>query len=678
MQTLKVEVTDEHLEKVSRTKPTDALLELIWNAVDSDASRVEVVFETGVGGKGVQEITIRDTGTGISLEDATLFFGRLGQSWKKVAEYSREQKRVLHGKEGEGRFKAFSLGSEVIWRSVYEVKGKRFRITIKSSPVSKSDFLVSDTPEETTDARGTTVVIGNIREANNELLAPSASDVLAEALAPYLIMYPAVQIIYNGRVIDVRSAISREHRVLLPTMPDLEGNAEQPELRIYEWNRNRTKREIHLCDPGGLSLASRLPWFHTTGFEFSAYILSRRIRQLHDANRLLIYEMEKSLDDLFDATRKAIKQYHLERKADGARSHIARLKSEGIYPYAGEPSDAVDTARRQLFDVLAVNIAEHHPTFDHSDSAARKLSYRFIRQAIEENPEAIQSIIAQVIDLPKETQNDLAELLQSTSMAAIVHASKTVADRVKFIAGLESLLFDPDLKPHFKERKQLHRLIAHETWILGEQYNLAASDRGLTEVLRKHRQLIQPDALIDDDPVRTDDGSVGIVDLMLSRTIPQPNAQRHEHLIIELKRPAVPIGDEAKAQAKKYANAIVDDERFKDTNTTWEFWLLSNELTRDIEDECNQRDRPHGLLYDDGQGRYRIWAKRWSSVLDDAKARLRHYKERLDLEFSAADGLAHLRRLYEKHIPISKVDALLASDQPGTKSVGGSSSIASP
>ena len=121
MHTLKVEVTDEHLAKVSRTKPMEALLELIWNALDGDATTVVIAFETAlIDTGGIERITVSDNGTGISIEDANLFFGRLGQSWKKIAGYSRKDKRVLHGKEGEGRFKAFSLGGKVAWRSTYK------------------------------------------------------------------------------------------------------------------------------------------------------------------------------------------------------------------------------------------------------------------------------------------------------------------------------------------------------------------------------------------------------------------------------------------------------------------------------------------------------------------------------------------------------------------------------
>ena len=87
------------------------------------------------------------------------------------------------------------------------------------------------------------------------------------------------------------------------------------------------------------------------------------------------------------------------------------------------------------------------------------------------------------------------------------------------MSGLETMLFDTDLKKHFKERSQLHRIIADNTWVFGEEFALTADDQSLTEVLRKHLKLMKRDIIVD-EPVKRVDGTRGIVDLMLSRRVP--------------------------------------------------------------------------------------------------------------------------------------------------------------
>ena len=65
------------------------------------------------------------------------------------------------------------------------------------------------------------------------------------------------------------------------------------------------------------------------------------------------------------------------------------------------------------------------------------------------------------------------------------------------------MLFRLELKATFKERKQLHRILETNTWIFGEEFALTVSDRSLTEVLRKHRDLVSgmATAIVDDEPV---------------------------------------------------------------------------------------------------------------------------------------------------------------------------------
>jgi hypothetical protein len=167
------------------------------------------------------------------------------------------------------------------------------------------------------------------------------------------------------------------------------------------------------------------------------------------------------------------------------------------------------------------------------------------------------------LELPEKTQKELSKLLEDANLANVISASRLVADRLKFIHGLEALLFDVDSKKLLKERSQLHRMVAeNNTWIFGEEFNLTVDDQSLTEVLRKHRKLIGDNVVID-QPVRRIDGKVGIIDLMLSRMVPQNHSDEREHLVVELKRPSVKVGADEITQVKKYAFTVADDERFR-------------------------------------------------------------------------------------------------------------------
>jgi hypothetical protein len=113
-----------------------------------------------------------------------------------------------------------------------------------------------------------------------------------------------------------------------------------------------------------------------------------------------------------------------------------------------------------------------------------------LRQAIERGPDELQIIMREVLELPERKLQELAKLLEEADLANIISASAVVADRLKFLHGLDALLFEPDNKKHLKERSQLHRILADNTWVFGEEFSLTVDDQALTEVLRKHRKII--------------------------------------------------------------------------------------------------------------------------------------------------------------------------------------------
>ena len=119
MKTITVQVRDDHLEFLSRARPLAAISELIWNALDAEATEVRVEFiENSLGG--VEMIRIRDNGHGLFIDHGLVAFKNLGGSWKEEGQRTAMRKRLLHGKHGKGRFRAFALGNHVEWISIYD------------------------------------------------------------------------------------------------------------------------------------------------------------------------------------------------------------------------------------------------------------------------------------------------------------------------------------------------------------------------------------------------------------------------------------------------------------------------------------------------------------------------------------------------------------------------------
>ncbi|MHB8499812.1 MAG: hypothetical protein ACYDCG_03990 [Candidatus Acidiferrales bacterium] len=242
----------------------------------------------------------------------------------------------------------------------------------------------------------------------------------------------------------------------------------------------------------------------------------------------------------------------------------------------------------------------------------------------------------------------VAKLLKRTTLSAIISASKLVADRLDFLAGLETMLFDPDLKKHFKERSQLHRLLADNTWIFGEEFALTVDDQSLTDVLRKHLKLLGKDTIVN-EPVKRLDGTKGIIDLVLSRRVPSNREDEREHLIIELKAPSVKIGMQETAQIKSYAFAVHKDERFRGVATRWNFWVVSNDMDENAHREVRIADKPEGLLWEsDDDPMTKIWVRTWAQIIHDCRTRLKIFQESLNYSANTDASLEYLKETYAR------------------------------
>jgi hypothetical protein len=246
-----------------------------------------------------------------------------------------------------------------------------------------------------------------------------------------------------------------------------------------------------------------------------------------------------------------------------------------------------------------------------------------------------------------------------------------IGDRLAFLDALSAMLFDTELKKHFKERKQLHRLLEKNTWIFGEEFHLTVSDRDLTEVLRKCRaEGGLENGLIDDEPVVRPEGGMdarrrGIVDLVLSRRLPPSKGERH-HLVIELKAPKKRLSAKDSAQIKSYAYAVSADERFRDVGATWDFWLVSNDMEEFVRSELKNSEG-NGVLQRMPNPRVTIRVKTWGQLIDEARDRLQFIQRDLNYEVNRDDSLAEMRATYAAILgstSMTEVEAPQELDEP--------------
>lgn len=637
-----VEVQPDYLNKITSAQPIQALSELIWNSLDADASSVDVKFEYNEFNT-LSAIIISDDGHGIPYSDAPGLFQNLGGSWKRSRRTSKEEGRFLHGQEGKGRFKALALGLAAEWDVTYEKDGALWTYTIKITVENIRKIIVSDeTLAPSKKPRGVVLTITEPQRDYKVFTSDDGIQELNETFALYMADYSQISILVGTDRLNPTNAIETQHTVNLSDIA-IDGKAYPVRLSIIEW-KSKTNRCLYICNEKRLPLLKAGKRFHTGHFQFSAYLATEFMVKFQQENTVEFCESDPYINKALNEAQQSVKDYFRTRAATEAKSLVEEWKDERVYPYAGDAASPVELVERQVFDIVAVNVAKYMPDFDTTPPKNKALHLRLLRNAMEQSPEELQFILEEVLNLPKRKQIELAELLRNVSLSSIISAAKVVADRLKFLDGLESILFDTEAKKRLKERSQLHRIVAQNCWLFGEEYNISVNDQSLTEVLRKHQKLIGDDVVID-EPVKHITKTTGIVDLMLSRTIRRHRANEVTHLVIELKAPKVKIDQKEISQIEGYAFSIMDDERFRNLNTNWVFWVISDDYG---DFAAHKMQDSTGLIYNKNNSS--IYVKTWAQVIDENRARLQFFQEKLEYQADKEASAQHLREHYEDYI----------------------------
>lgn len=655
MRQVELKVGQDHVEAIAKVKnPLVAIEELVWNSLDADATRVEVTLSISDIGA-LEKVVVKDNGLGIRYSDCERVFENLGNS-PKLTQRTTPGGRLLHGKLGKGRFRAFGVGRSVTWVSRYRDNGSLKQFSVRGFRSTLKHFEIGDEKAVEVGHSGVEVVVASIDQNFPSLTnSESAAIELSRRLALYLKQYPGITILYDDQSVDP-SELEASTATYELHLTNAAQELIPAELTIIEW-KTPTDRALYLCDEFGFTLDERSPGIRAPGFNFTAYLKSKLISELVNENAFALDQMHPVVNSIMADVKEILRKHFREREASRLSDLVRQWKDEQVYPYSTPAQDPLARAEREVFDVCAIKVHEYLPGFEKSDAKAKKLTFRLVREALERSPGSLHRILHEVLNLPQDQQEDLAAILERTRLGAIIHAAKTVVDRLDFLGSLDSLLFG-EFKKTLLERKQLHRILAQELWIFGEQYNLGVDDQSLRSVLEKHIGLMGRGDLSPEvgDDVTDLEGKNRIVDLMLYNQYPLSVPETFEHLVVELKRPDCKLGKDEISQIENYAFTVADDERFDKSRTRWTFLLVGNDLTSFGENKCKVQGREFGHIHASDDGAVNIYVRRWSSIISQAKWRYQFFRDKLELQVTTEDGLQYLRKKYAKYIPSEDAD----------------------
>lgn len=629
--------------------PVRAVVELVWNAVDGEATTVTVELKRNAMGA-IQAVQVMDDGHGISSDEIEATFGRIGGSWKQRSLKSKNGLRYLHGKLGQGRLRAFALGSRVEWSSISDnAAGERQEVAISGSREKRDRFEWHVAPSAAA-STGTTVTAYNDEQRSPSALeAASAVPTLRSHFAPILLNDSSLTITFDGSVLDPQQEIASDTPIPVRFG---EGEAQEAVIRIIEWRSGRHRAVYFGPDNDHFPHEESGNDFEGQ-FAYSAYVTWPGLGQ----NELAVLGLRDMAPDdvgeLWRVARRTIQEHFAVRRREHRREQVQQWKDSGVYPYEGEPSSEPERAERAVFDVVSGTLVQH---ISRSNRDAR-LTLALLRDAIRHDPEKLTTILHEVVSLTEADRETLTRLLSETTLSAIIRSANLVANRHKFLAGLEHLLFDPNDSGRVGERDHLHKILEHELWVFGEGYHLMSSERGLTELVRTHLRL-EGLPTKDVTPVKRWDGTSGRVDLHLAAQYKEHD--RIRHLVVELKAPDVMLTQAELNQVEGYANTVRTAAAFASDRAWWDFILVGSDYDDLVDDRIHTDHQETGRFLapatKPGRPQVRAFVRRWRDLLDENKRRLDFMTSALEHDPSIVEGLDYVRQEYRDLLPASLLD----------------------
>ncbi|MER7449387.1 ATP-binding protein [Nocardia beijingensis] len=633
--------SDTILDLAERTSAVDIVAELIWNAIDAEASQIDVTINlTDLGAP--DTIVVVDNGHGMTYEDVSDYFFKHGESWKKKQRFSPNIKRPLHGWRGLGRLLVYGIADRAEWRTVAKTSDGNFE-TLISGRITSPNSLAQDGPFRTEYPPGTTVTLNARQTAKaKRLIADYVPRSLIARLASSLLAMKDVKVSYCGTELNPEPYILRNEEVSLNLSGvPLHGRSE-PILRIVEWSADMRSKALFLCDQSGhvvTDLEIKRP--PLTPIHWSAYLQWEGFSDQQLMGQADLFEPRIRHGEIIAAADRAIQQYLNDRLHEHKGDVLAKWKAEGVYPYQGLPAGPAEEVEREIFDIVAVVAS---PGIGR-DTKQKRLSLRLLQEATRAEPSKTRKILDAVLDLSDEEQQVLSELLERTKLASIIRSAQTVADRADFLSGLSGLLFSDVTRRIFREVDQLHPLLVQEPWVFGDEWSMALSESGLTRVVQSVISRQAPDVEYAATPVLLPDGRRGRVDMMFYRYLPESDKNRN--LVVELKRP-MKLGMKEYSQVAEYATAITEHPEVASDRNSWDFWLVGTEVDRSLD---NLRDE-FGLV--NTTSNYRLWVRTWADLIDQANRRNEAFRKALDLVSTDESSRAYLQNKHAEFIPPSE------------------------
>lgn len=641
----KANISDSSIESAGLPKDyKQAVAELIWNGYDAKATKINISFESNEVDH-ITKLVIADNGQGIEFENLSQTFGKFLDSIKRN---SFQRSSYNRGKKGKGRFAFSTFAGKATWHTVYKKDDKFLEYDIIISKTKKDEFDDQNKKVSKSKQTGTEIILEHLFEVTAYSFSNQEfKDYLAKEFGWFLFLNKdaGYSLEINGEAIEydylipdydkkeliIKDEAQKEHKFLITYLRWSHSIGD----KYYYYFLNQEKREV----------AKKLTSYNNNAIDFhhSVFIESDFFNAFElsydesDGDDLF---SENKNNKLFKALMNDLNEYLFRKQKDFIRGNAAeelvqRYELKGVFPkFANNKYDL--ERKKDLINVVKELYCVQPKVFKGLRIEQEKTFLGFLNLLLDtDERENILKIVEGIVQLSKQERSELVSVLRKSSFSKILATIKLIENRAKVVALLKTLVFE--LKKFTTERYHIQKAIEESYWLFGEQYHLASADQNFQQLLGEYLYIIddikEPKKLKSYDWKKRPD-----IFMCRKRNIPDTHDSEYEleeNIIVELKRPNVPIGKEQFRQIDDYLDFIMNEEQFNSQTRRWKFYVISNKVDDYIKKQYDAfKDKGKKFLVHQA-GKYEIYAMNWDDLFRTFEIKHNYLLEKLEFDKNA-------------------------------------------
>lgn len=575
--------------------------ELVANAWDANATKVEITIPEGQISEQVSEIVISDNGLGMSDEDVRAKYLIIGRDRRKNENSDKTplpHERKIMGRKGIGKFSAFGIAKEIVIESVKDSDVSHFRMNYdklleqeKEREIEFPSLVATGTV-----SKGTKITLRYITKFKTRSI--QIKTIRRRLARRFSIIGPQedFEIIINNEPISV------EERDLKRSLEkDMDGKP-----YLWEYNNEEIQPE--------------------TGWKVSGWIgaLNRSSPGIDDIDRGIVLM----------ARGKLVQEPFIFEAVVGQQYALSYLVGELHVEFVDEAEDTIGTTRNSLVWDTEPNIAlkewgekqmnkiarewgkkrsadnkrriQENPLYSKfrnqaeeiGNQRALKLADQLVRQAIEKNPiikdkelegltqmcldflefDAFWEIAVDLTETDFEDIEKLVNLIREWQIVEAKEMAKVSKGRIKAIEKFQKLIENNAL-----EVPTLHNFLKEFPWMIDPRWTLVVDELRYSKVLddefRKNNPVLEKDRKMDFICVR----------------------EGTNLIVVEIKRPNLKVSVEELNQIEEYVSFMRDHiEQTTDPEYQYEDvigYLLCGDLVKNYRVAGKRRNLANSRIY---------------------------------------------------------------------------------